>query len=311
MTSQTNSLRTKFLALLVLIPLFLLAACGSTSTTPSTPAVQLTVGSKKDLEAQLIAKLYSLLLTKAGFNVKEASPGTTPIVLAAIKNGDIDLYPEFTSTGLNALNINPTLDPQKDYQNVKSGFEKQFQITWLDVSPLNDTYALCTTKDRAQQLGITTISQALPKLSQLTLALPSDSLYVLDFLKTAYGIDQKSFKAIQKVDYAIGFDSVSNKQADLNFCYSTDVTISQKNFVVLQDDKNAFPAYNPAPIVRDKVLAANPKIKDALNPLAPLLTNEVSLSLQKQVLDQQAGGMSLTQAIKIVATNFLKSKGLL
>src|SRR5262249_3361183 len=118
-------------------------------------------------------------------------------------------------------------------------------------------------------------------------------------------------KALQKVDYAVGFKSVVEKKTDLTFCYSTDVTIAQQNLVVIQDDKNAFPAYLPAPIVRDSVLKANPGIATALNPLAPMLTNEVSLDLQKKWADLQNGGMSPDQAYKKVATDFLTSKGLL
>lgn len=316
MTSTIRSLGAKLLLLSALIPLLALPACGSGGTSGSTGGSQsqatIKLGSKKDLEGRIISEMYNLLLTKAGFNVKAVSPGENAFVFNGIKNGDIDIYPEFTSTGMDSLKLKPTTDAQKDYQTVKAGFEKQFQITWLNVSSgLNDTYAFCTSKARASELGVTTLSQLTPKLSNLTLALQPDGLYVLDFLTPVYGINQKSFKSIQKVDYSIGFSSVASKQADLNFCYSTDVTIAQKNFVVIQDDKNAFPAYNPAPIVRDSVLKANPKIADALNPLAPLLTNEVSLTLQKEALDKQNSGASVEQSIKATDTDFLKSKGLL
>jgi osmoprotectant transport system substrate-binding protein len=318
MISFARSLAAKSLIVLILLPILILAACGGDgsttggSNTPAASKPQIKLGSKKDLEARLLSTMYNLLLTKAGFDVKTINPGENSFVFNGIKNGDIDVYPEFTSTGLDNLKIKPSSDPQKDYETVKSEFAKQFQITWLDVaSNLNDTYAICTTKARAGELGVTSISQVVPKLSQLTLALQADGLYVIDFLKPVYGIEQKSFKSIQKVDYSIGFKSVENKQADLNFCYSTDVTIAQKNFVVLEDDKKAFPAYNPAPIVRDSVLKANPKIADALNPLAPLLTNDVSLTLQKQALEKQDSGMSVEQSLKVSATDFLKGKGLL
>jgi len=312
-------LRAKPLLLLVLIPVLILSACGSTSgggqTGGTTPTAKVTIklGSKKDSEARILSELYNLLLTKAGFDVKAVTPGQNAFVFNGIKSGDIDVYPEFTSTGLDALSpkVAPSKDPAKDYQTVKTGFEQQYQITWLDVAPLNDTYGICALKTRADELGVKTISDLAPKLSQLTMALQPDGLYVIDFLTPDYGIKQSSFKALQKVDYAVGFKSVVEKQTDLTFCYSTDVTIAQQNLVVIQDDKNAFPAYNPAPIVRDSVLKANPKIADALNPLAPMLTNDVSLTLQKQWADLQNGGMSPDQAYKKVCTDFLTSKGLL
>ncbi len=305
-----RAFKAKFLALPLLLLMLLLAACGG--STGSTSQVTLNLGSKKDTEARLISEMYYLLLTqKGGFNVKQVTPGINTFVLSGIQHGSIDLYPEFTSTGLQDLNITPTGNPQDNYQKVKDGFEKQYHITWLDYSPgLNDTYAICAKKSWAQQQGLTTISQLAPKASQYTMAVPPDSLYVFDFLKGPYGLTQNSFK-LQKVDYTVGFQSVIGGQTNLNFCYSTDVQIAQNDLVVLQDDKNAFPTYNPAPIVRDSILKANPKIADVLNPLAPHLTNEVSLTLQTQVLQKQKSGMSINQALKETATQYLQSIHLL
>ncbi|HEY4386606.1 MAG TPA: glycine betaine ABC transporter substrate-binding protein, partial [Ktedonobacteraceae bacterium] len=274
--------------------------------------VTLKLGSKEDLEGKIFSEMYDQLLVKAGFKVTRVKPGQNDFVLSGIKNGDIDLYPEFTSTGLDALKLTPSHNPQQDYQTVKDNFASKFNIDWLDFSPnLNDTYAICARKDRAQQLGVTTISQLVPKLKGLTMALPADSKYVLDFMKQPYGITASSFKSLSTLDYGVGFQAVVKGQADLNFCYSTDVTIAQQNLVVIQDDKAAFPEYNPAPIVRDSILKANPKIATALNPLAPKLTNEVSLTLQKQVLAAQNSGMSPTQAIQQTVQTWLKSQNLL
>jgi osmoprotectant transport system substrate-binding protein len=312
----TRSFGAKLLILLTVIPLLILSACGSTSSSSTTSGtgaapVTLKLGSKEDLEGKIMTEMYNQLLTKAGFKIDPVKPGKNDFVLTGIKNGDIDLYPEFTSTGLDALKLTPSHDPQTDYNTVKTNYESQFHITWLDFSPnLNDTYAICARKDRAQALGVTTISELAPKLKNLTFALPPDSLYVLDFLKP-YNITKASFKSVQTLDYGVGFQSVVQKQTDLNFCYSTDVTIAQQNLVVIQDDKSAFPEYNPAPIVRDSILKANPKIADALNPLAPKLTNDVSLSLQKEILARQTSGMSIAQAIKQTVTEWLKSEQLI
>ena len=308
--------RLKTLALVVFLPLLILSACGGTGggtvngTTPSKGTI--TVGGKKDVEAQLLTEMYSLLLSHAGYSVNtKLAFGNTPFNIAAIKNGDIDLYPEFTATGLNVLGIASTYDPQKDYQAVKSGFEQQYKITWLNPAPLNDGYALCTTKTESQTLGITTISQLAPMVSKLTLETPSDGTAFVDNLKTTYGFTTKSFKKTQTVDYAVGFSAVQAGQAQINVCYGTDASVPQQNFIFLQDDKNGFPAFNPAPIVRDAVLSAHPDIANVLNPLAPDLTTDVSIMLQQQVATKKASGMSVSEAVKEVATDFLKSKGLM
>ena len=312
-----RSLGAKFLVLFALIPMLILSACGGTTSSPSgttTPTkVPITVGSKLDPEAQLLGEMYVLLLQKAGFTVTpKLALGMTPTVFAALKSGAIDLYPEFTGTGLNILGVKSAYDPAKDYETVKNGFEQQYQITWLDQAPLNDGYALCTSKDESQKLGgVTSLSQLAPKVSQLTLATQSDGVPFFDSLKATYGFDTSSFKAVKKVDYAIGFTAVKSGQAQVTECYTTDGSVTTQNFIFLDDDKNGFPQFHPAPIVRDSVLQSDPGIATALNPLAPFLTTDVSIMLQQQVTAKHTSGESIPQAVKEVATAFLPSKGLL
>jgi osmoprotectant transport system substrate-binding protein len=87
--------------------------------------------------------------------------------------------------------------------------------------------------------------------------------------------------------------------------------VPTQNFIFLQDDKNGFPQFNPAPIVRDAILSKYKDIPGILNPLAPDLTTQVSINLQDQVASTVKGGTSSSEAIKVVAKQFLQSKGLL
>src|SRR3989454_750467 len=316
MTLLTRSLRAKSLVLLALVTMLILAACGSSTTggsgSSTSSKVPVTVGSKLDPDAQLLGEMYVLLLRKAGFTVNsKLALGQTPTVFAALKSGSIDLYPEFTATGLNILGAKSAFDPTKDYQTVKNGFEQQFHITWLDYAPLNDGYALCTSQTESQKLGATTLSQLAPKVPQLTLATQSDGVTFFDDLKATYGFQTSSFKAVKKVDYAIGFAAVKSGAADVTECYTTDGSVKTQNFIFLTDDKHGFPEFHPAPIVRDSVLQSDPGIAAALNPLAPDLTTDVSISLQQQVSAKHTSGESIGQAVKEVATAFLQSKGLL
>src|SRR6266567_227371 len=318
MTFFKRSLGAKFLLLFALIPMLILAACGSTtggttgSGTSTPTSVPITVGSKLDPEAQLLGQMYVLLLQKAGYTVNpKLALGQTPIVFAALKSGAIDLYPEFTGTGLNILNVQSSYNPDQDYQTVKNGFEQQYHITWLDQAPLNDGYALCASQAESQKLGITSLSTLAPKVPQLTLATQSDGVTFFDNLETIYGFKTASFKSVKKVDYSIGFQAVKNGQADVTECYTTDGSVLTQGFIFLNDDKHGFTEFHPAPIVRDSVLQSDPGIANALNPLAPDLTTDVSIALQAQVTMKKAGGTSVSEAVKEVATSFLQSKGLL
>lgn len=307
MVTLLRSLKTRAFLLLVVALLFTLTACGSGSTsgngTPSNSSITLTVGGKLDTEAQLLTKMYVLLLRKAGFKVNErAALGTNDVVFNAISSGQIDLYPEFTATGLAKLGENSTGDAAQDFQKVKEGYESKYKITWLDASPLNDTYGICTTQAKASSLNATKISDLASSASNLTIATPPDGVqYGVDIVKSVYNISFK--KVVTYNEEALTFPAVNTGTQDLNICYTTRAEIAKLNFVLLQDDKNAFPIYNPAPIVRDDTLKKAPDIATTLNKLAPLVTTEVSQQLQSQVVD----GKSVTE----VATTFLQSKGLL
>jgi len=319
MTFHKHSLGAKFLLLFALIPMLILSACGgstgssSSSSGTTTPTkVPITVGSKLDPEAQLLGEMYVLLLQKAGYTVNpKLALGQTPVVFSALKSGAIDLYPEFTGTGLNILGVKSAYNPDQDYQTVKNGFEQQYHITWLDQAPLNDGYALCTSQAESQKLGITSLSTLAPKVPQLTLATQSDGVTFFDNLETIYGFKTASFKSVKKVDYSIGFTAVKNGQADVTECYTTDGSVTTQGFIFLNDDKHGFTEFHPAPIVRDSILQSDPGIANALNPLAPDLTTDVSIALQAQVTMKKASGTSVSEAVKEVATSFLQSKGLL
>lgn len=293
----------QLLAVLVIGALMSANVPGSSPGAAAAGKPHLTVGGKLDTEAQLLTKLYVLVLRKAGFDVTEKSKlGTNDIVHNAIVSGQIDLYPEFTATGLARLKLKTTHDDQKDYELVKAGYQKQFHITWLAMSPLNDTYGICTTQARGAKLG-TKVSQLAPAAPKLTVATPPDGTSdpnVLPGMKAAYGF---TFGRTVVLDEALTFPAVQQGKADVNVCYTTNALIAKNHFVLLDDDHHLFPIYHPAPIVRDATLTKSPDIATALNALAPKLTTEVSQQLQLQVVN----GTSVTDA----ATTWLKSAGLL
>ncbi|HEX6777719.1 MAG TPA: glycine betaine ABC transporter substrate-binding protein [Ktedonobacterales bacterium] len=299
---------TKALLIVPLLALLALAGCGSNtggSTSSPCKGAKVTVGGKLDTEAQLLTEMYTLLLKNAGCNVTErAKLGTNQIVFSAITSGQIDLYPEFTATGLAKLGQSTTHNPQQDYQLVKQGYEQQYQITWLDAAPMNDTYGVCTTKANATTFGVSKVSDVIPLASKDTVATPPDGQSdpnVIPALQKVYGI---KFGTEKVLDEALTFQAVQNGDAQFNICYTTFGLISADNFVLLDDDKSVFPIYNPAPIVRDSTLKNTPAIATALNPLAPKLTTAEITKLNADVDVNH-------KTVHEVAQTWLKQQGLL
>jgi len=301
------------LASLLLSLTLLVSACGSSGSGGNSNAkITLTVGGKLDTEARLLTTMDVLLLRQAGYTVVDkAGLGTNSIVNAAIQSGSIDMYPEFTATGLALLGLTTTHNAQQDYQAVKQGYEQKYHITWLDVAPLNDTYGICTTKAKAASLGITKISDIVPLVKagkDNRLATPPDGLSdpsVIPGLAapSSYGLTFPSTSIINE-DEALTFKSVMDGQADFNICYTTSPLISADNFVLLTDDKGSFPIYNPATIVRDSTLAKAPGIAAALNPLAPKLTTDAIIPLNTMVAVDH-------KSVDEVAATWLRQQGLL
>jgi len=270
------------------------------------------VASKLDLDGHLLGEMYVLLLQKAGYTVTpKLALGDNATLFSAIKSGAVDIYPEFTGTALSLLGLKSAFNPDQDYQTVKTQYEQQFHITWLDQAPLNDGYGLCTSQAESQKLGVTTLSQLASKVSTLTLATQSDGIPFFDALKTTYGFSTSSFKSVTKVAYAIGFAAVNSGSAQVTECYTTDGSVAAQKFIFLADDKHGFTEFHPAPIVRDSVLQADPGISAALNAMAPLMTTQVNVSLQMQVSAKHTAGESIAQAVQEVATAWLQSVHLL
>lgn len=287
----------KFMKLLsvIIILAFVLSACASGNATSTKGTVSSTasntsvikVGSKDFTEEFIVAELYAQLLENAGFKVeRKLNLGGTPIAQTAITKGEIDLYPEYTSTGLlTVLKEQPIQDPQQIYQKVKSGYEEQFKLTWLQPSPFNDTQALAMTQAGSKKYGVTTFSELATKAPQLVLGGPAEFIAREDglpALQKAYGGFQ--FKDVKQLGTgSLRYEALLNGQIDVVVAFSTDGQIQGDNLVLIKDDKNFYPVYNIAPVVRMDTLEKNPQIADVLNKLSPLLTTEVMSALNWEV----------------------------
>ena len=285
-------------------------AMPATASAPVTGmAGSVTVGSKDFTEEFIVAEMYAQLLENAGFTVtRKLNLGGTPIAQAAIVKGDIDLYPEYTSTGLlTVLKLPSMQDPMQIFSTVKSGYEQQFKLTWLTASPFNDTQALAMTQATADKYSIKTYSDLATKADQLVLGGPAEFLSREDGLpglQKAYGGFQ--FKDTKQLGTgSLRYQALLDGQIDVVVAFGTDGQINGDHLALLQDDKSFYPIYNIAPVVRQDTLQKYPQIAVVLNQLAPYLTDAVMSGLNWQV----DGPAKLEPAA--VAKAFLQQNGLL
>jgi osmoprotectant transport system substrate-binding protein len=297
--------RLLLLPFLVVLTASILIACAGGGTNSASSAVR--VGSKDFTEQFIIGEMYALVLEKAGLEVeRKLNLGGTPVAQASLESDEIDLYPEYTGTGLlTVLKLPAVTDQQAVFDQVSQGYKEQFDLVWLNPSPMNNTQALAMTQEGSERLGVKSFSDLVAKADQLTMIGPPEFEAREDGLpgiKAKYGdFELKAYKA---VDPGLKYKGLTDGEADVAVAFGTDGEISAFNLVLLTDDKGLFPPYQVAPVVRQEALDANPAIAEALNALAPKLTDETMQRLNYEVSGNQREPAD-------VAKEFLTQEGLL
>ncbi len=263
---------------------------------------QVRVGSKNFTESFVIAEIYAQALEAKGLAVsRRFNLGSTQIAMAALQRGDIDVYPEYTGTALiDVLHLPPHSDPKVVFKTVKAAFERQFGLTWLQPSPMNDSQGIATTAAVAQRYNLAALSTLANLAPQLRLATIQEFLARPDGLpglQRVYG--GFHFKEVRTYDIGLKYEALLEGRADVATAFTTDGAIGANNLIVLHDDKHLWPPYNVAPVARTDWVAAQPRAVAALDAVSPLITDEAARSLNYAVEHDKADpGDAVTQFLR-------------
>ena len=276
------------------------------------------VSSKIDTEGSVLGNIVLQVLNANGIKTQDRIQlGATPVVRKAILAGEIDIYPEYTGNA--GFFFNKPDDPAwknaaKGYETAKKLDYDANKIVWLTPSPANNTWAIAVRKDVAGPNKLASMSDFgrwVAGGGKAVLAASAEfvnSAAALPAFQKAYGFTMKPEQLIvlSGGDTAATIKAAAEQtnKANAAMVYGTDGGIAPSDLIVLDDDKNVQPVYAPAPIVREAVLKANPKIADVLAPIFRSLDLTTLQGLNARV---QVGG----EAAKTVAADFLKAKGFL
>jgi osmoprotectant transport system substrate-binding protein len=272
-------------------------------------AQTIVVGGKTFTEQQIMTAMTVALLKAKGFTPDRKAGMGSAAVRSALENGQIDVYWEYTGTALAVFNkITDKFDSaDAAYRKIKE-VDAAKGIVWLNMSPVNNTYAFAMNGDQAQKMGIVTVSdlaKAVKGGAKLTFASNAEFYARPDGLpgwQQAYGFEFDRDN-VKRMDTGLVYSALKDRQVDTGVVFATDGRIPAFKFVVLKDDKNYAPPYNMAPVVRKEILDKNPKIAEALNALAAKLNNENMARLNASVdVDKKT--------VEEVADGFLKANGL-
>lgn len=228
------------------------------------------VGSKGFTEQLVLGNMVALMLENGGFKVdRKVGLGGTVICHEAIVRGDINIYVEYTGTGLTTILKKPVVkDPQEVYQIVKKDYEDQFKLTWLKPWGFNNTYCIVMRREDAERLKVKKVSDLKPLAKDLIFGGTIEFTARPDGvpgLTKHYGL---TFKDLKGMDPGLVYKAIAEKQVDVISGFATDGRIPAFNLVVLEDDLKFFPPYFAAPVVRLELLGKAPKVADILNQLA-------------------------------------------
>ena len=240
------------------------------------PQSAVRVGSKNFGEDIVVGEIYAAALERAKIPVeRRMNLGSTQIAMAAMQRGDIDLYPEYTGTGLiDVLHRPPVRDAKALFAQIKSAYASQYQMTWLPPSPANDSQGLCVSAQVAQRYNVRTLSACANVAPQLRFAAIPEFVSRADALpglQKFYG--GFHFKDVKTFDIGLQYDALARGDADVATAFTTDSQIDTDKLVLLRDDRHFWPAYNIAPLVRDVALKAQPQIASVLDAISTLLTD--------------------------------------
>ncbi len=289
----------------VLACMLVLAACGGdgdedTSTTgeqsakviernPDNSDVSITVGSKNFTEQFILGEIYAQALQAAGYKVKkDLDLGSEQIAFKALKTGDLDGYPEYTSTALTSFfGVKPTdvpSDAQQAVEEARDDFAKDGLIAF-DPAPFNSANAVGMLKKKADELGVKTISDLEGKSQDLTLYGSPECRQRPDCLvglEQDYGL---KFKRFVPVDIGLRYEVLDKGQADLSIIFTTDAQLSTRNDIVtLEDDKKVFPPGNPVFVARKETVdQAGPDLQETVDLVQQGLTEQVMRELNARV----------------------------
>ncbi|MDO6458590.1 glycine betaine ABC transporter substrate-binding protein [Celeribacter halophilus] len=273
----------------------------------ATQADVIKVGGKNFTEQLLITQITTDLLEANGYDVDKLEGMGTSVVRAALENGQVDIYWEYTGTSLVTFNkIETKMNVEETYATVKD-LDAKLGITWLDPSRANSTYALAVR--RSDDKGLSSFSDMAAAYNageKLKLGVNAEFPKRPDGLpglEETYGFDMKRSN-LASMQTGLIYDALKTENLDIGLVFALDGRIEAFDFKVLEDDKGFFPSYALTPNIRTELLEADPKIGELLNSVSAIMTDDIMRGLNAMVdVDKKT--------IEDVSQTFLKNQGLI
>lgn len=251
------------------------------ATAFSKDRVKVRVGAKHFTEGYILSEMISQLLEARGYEVeRKYNLGGTLVCFEALRNNEIDIYPEYTGTITREILRSENLD---SLEQIGLGISEPYGF--------NNSYALAI-----KPIGITKLSD-LKDHPQLKAGISYEFLKRQDgweALAAAYNLPQKPVG----LEHGLAYQALNEGKIDVTDCYSTDGEITVNNLVILQDDKGFFPRYEAVSFYRSEL---HPEIIKEIGKL----TNTIS---ESEMSKMNARAIYEKKSFESIAHEFLVEK---
>ena len=264
----------------LVVPVLVLRVPQTTVHRDARPVV---VASKPFGESYLLAEIFAQTLESRGIRVeRRPGLGATEILVGALRTNAIDVYPEYTGTGLVAI-LHDTASRQNVFSHVSRRFMELYGIRWLPPLGFENTYAIAVRPETAARYHLATLTDLARACPQLVGGFTSDFIGRADGLvglTRAYGMH---FRAVRPLSPALKYQALASAGVDVIDGYSTDGLLARYNLVTLSDDKGFFPPYDAAAVVSPRLASRRPDAIAALSVLSGRLDVTRMRALNKRV----------------------------
>lgn len=263
----------------------LLMACAGAALAQGVPPAQVTIGSKNFTEGVILGEIGAGLAREAGLVVvHKRQLGGTRILWRALEDGAIDAYAEYTGTLADEL----LQMPGADHVALRAALARRGLAMTAPVG-FDNTYALGMRDERAQALGIATLSD-LRAHPRLKIGLSNEFMSRADGwpgLRDAYRLPQRP----DGLDHDLAYRALASGAIDVTDLYSTDAEIPYYQLRVLRDDRRYFPSYEAVYLYRADLATRAPAWIAALDGLAGRIDAAMMQRLNARVkLDRETEG---------------------
>lgn len=250
----------------------------SASDRTSTATAAVVVASKPFGESYLLAEMFSQLLESRGIMVqRRPGLGSTEVAFQALRTNAIDVYPEYTGTGLVAVlrdsaTARMRADPRLLFSHVASRFETRYGVRWLPPLGFANGYAIAVRRETAERLSLRTLSDLARVGGTLSAGFTSDFIGRPDGFAGLAQVYALQLRSVKPLAPAIKYEALASNAVDVIDGYSTDGLLARYDLVVLEDDRHFFPPYGAAALVSPRVVQSRPDVIDVLSRLSGQLT---------------------------------------